>query len=162
MPVHRHFYLLISMEKTLLLPLTLESRFLFPFTTSPLLAFWERLSKAKKSTVKCEKPRKAQLPLKEGVTVFGSTHPCCKLAKHWALGVYEQLFIVKWQHLFMCLVLWPWNTLPKESSAISNLPRHFTFPTASNSINRQLITITVSPQEVKLHKSNFQPHRPKN
>lgn len=130
---------------------------LFPFTTSLVPAFWERPSKAKSSAAGGEEPRKTQLPLKEGVTGSQSTQPCCKPAKHWAPWAYEQLFAVKWQHLLVCLMLWLWSTLPEEtSSVISNLTRYFIFPTASNSINRQLITSTVSPQDVRPHRSKLQ------
>ena len=164
MPLHRHFSFLFSMEKTLT-PLDpgVTLLLLFPFTTSPIPAFWERLSKAESSAGRDEEPRKAQLPLKEGVTGSQSTHSCCKQAKHGASQAYEQLFAVKWQHLLTCLMLWPWNTLPEESSSIvSNLTRNFIFPIGSNPINMQLITITVSPQEVRPHESNFPAYGLKN
>lgn len=146
------------MEKTLLLPLTLESRFLcFLSQPLPFLPSERDFPKPRGPQPSVRSPGKHSSHWRK-VWRFGSTHPCFKPAKHWALGVYEQLFAVKWQHLFTCFMLWPWNTLPKESSSvISNLPRHFIFPTASNSINRQLITITISPQEVRPHKSNFKP-----
>lgn len=114
-----------------------------------------RLSKAKSFTNGVKNQAQTQVPLKEGLTGFQNRHPYCKPAKPWA-----QFFTIRRQHLFTCLILWPWSTIPEESSSsssgISNLTRHFISPAASNSINRKLVTITLSPQEVRPHKSNFQ------
>lgn len=96
--------------------------------------------------------QQAQVPLQKVLTGSQKRHLRCKPAKPWT-----QFSTVRRQHLFMCLILWPRSTLPEESfSGISNLTRRFIFPAASNSINGKLITITLSPQEVRPHKSNFQ------
>lgn len=122
-----------------------------PFTTSPLSTLWDfpkpRASPMGRGT------KQAQVPLKEGLFDRVSEQaPMLQTSKLWA-----QFFTVRRQHLFMCLMFWPWSALPEESSSgISNLTRHFIFPAASNSINRKLIKITLSPQEVRPHKNNFQ------